>query len=264
MKLVPALVVLALAAPAAATPRSLPFTYPYHTLPAGAAELEQYLDVIPTRVERERSDGTIEGVLGHRYVLQTELEYGLTDRLEAAFYLVFRQSAAVGAGSLHLQGTKQRLRYRLATDDEWPVGVAGYLEVAEFNDEIELEEKLILGRRFGRLQVLANAWFEEERYFQTKETKLIYNPTAGVTWEWAPRLITGLEYWVRGRLGGGSASAEAPSRPHHYLGPTLLLQGHTLWFSLGAYLGLSSVGKGFQVGEAYGPLWVRALLGVDL
>jgi hypothetical protein len=31
-------------------------------------------------------------VLGHRYVLQTELEYGLTDRLEAAFYLRWRRS----------------------------------------------------------------------------------------------------------------------------------------------------------------------------
>jgi hypothetical protein len=222
------------------------------------------VDVIPTRVARERSDGTLEGVLGHRYVLQTEFEYGITDRLEGAFYLVFRQSAAVGSGSLHLQGIKQRLRYRFANDYEWPVGVAAYFEVAEFNDEIEVEEKLILGRRFGRLQVLANVWFEQERYFQTKETKLIYNPTAGVTWEFSPRFIAGLEYWVRGRMDGGAASGDSPSHPHHYLGPTLLLQGEAMWLSVGAYLGLSTVGKGFQVGEAYGPLWIRALLGVDL
>jgi hypothetical protein len=264
MKLVPALAVLLLAAPAAATPRSLPFTYPYHTLPAGAAELEQYVDIIPTRVASERSDGTLEGVLAHRYVLQTEFEYGITDRLEAAFYLVFRQSAAAGTGSLHFEGVKQRVRYRFAGEDEWPVGMAGYLEVAEFNDEVELEEKLIFGRRFGRLQVLANAWFEQERYFQTKETKFIYNPTAGATWEFSPKVIAGLEYWVRGRFDHGTASADAPSSVHHYLGPTLLLQGHTMWFSVGAYLGLTSLGKGFQVGDAYGPLWVRALLGVDL
>jgi hypothetical protein len=264
MKILPALLILLAAAPAAATPRSLPFTYPYDTLPAGATELEQYVDMIPTRVARERTDGTLEGVLGHRWVLQTEFEYGITDRLEAAFYLVFRQSASVGSGSLHLQGIKQRLRYRFANDYEWPVGVGAYLEVAEFGDEIEVEEKLIVGRRFGRLQVLANIWFEQERYFQTKETKFIYNPTAGVTWEFSPRLIAGLEYWVRGRLDGGAASGDTPSKPHHYLGPTLLLQGESMWLSVGAYVGLSSVDNGFRVGEAYGPLWFRTLLGVDL
>jgi hypothetical protein len=264
MKVLPALLILLCAEPALATPRSLPFTYPHDSLPAGAAEVEQYVDVIPTRVSRERNDGTLEGVLGHRYVLQTEFEYGITDRLEAAFYLVFRQSAAVGSGSLHLQGIKQRLRYRLANDYEWPVGTALYFEVAEHNDEIEVEEKIILGRRFGRLQLLANLWFEQERYFQTKEIKFIYNPTAGVTWELSPRLIAGLEYWVRGRIDRGTASGDAPSRPHHYLGPTVLLQGESIWLSLGAYLGLSSVSRGFQVGEAYGPLWFRALLGVDL
>jgi hypothetical protein len=76
-------------------------------------------------------------------------------------------------------------------------------------------------------------------------------------------VIAGLEYWVRGNFEheGGD---EVSSSVHHYLGPTLLLQGHTMWFSVGAYLGLTSLGKGFQVGDAYGPLWVRALLGVDL
>jgi hypothetical protein len=264
MKLVPVLAILLVAAPAAATPRSLPFTYPYHTLPAGVSELEQYVDIVPERVPRERADGTLEGVLAHRYQLQTEFEYGITDRLEAAFYLVFRQSGAVGPGSLSFQGVKQRLRYRIATDDEWPVGMGAYFEVAEFNDEIELEEKLIFGRRFGRVQVLANLWFEQERYFQVKETKFIYNPTIGATWEWSPSVITGLEYWVRGRFDNGTASTDAPTGAHHYLGPTLLLQGHTMWFSVGAYVGLTSVGKGFQVGQPYGPLWIRALLGVDL
>lgn len=260
------LFVLLLAAPAAATPRALPFTYPYQTLPAGVGEIEQYLDMVPGRVANERSDGTIEGLMATRFVLQTEFEYGITDRLEAAFYLVWQQAAAVGSGSLHFQGVKQRLRYRITNDYEFPVGIATYLELAEFNNEIELEEKLIVGRRFGRLQVLANLWFEQERYFQTKETKLIYNPTIGFSWEWAPSLHTGLEYWVRGRMGGSSSagSVDAPTGAHHYLGPTVLLQGKSLWLSVGAYLGLTSVSKGFQVGDAYGPLWVRTMIGVDL
>jgi hypothetical protein len=252
-------------APAAATPRTFPFTYPYHTLPAGEPELEQYVDIVPTRVSREKDDGTLEGVLSHRYVLQTEFEYGITDRLEGAFYVVFRQAGELGA-PLRFQGVKQRLRYRLATEAEWPVGVAVYFEVAEFHDEIEIEEKIILGRRFGRLQILANAWFEQEYYFQDQVSKFIYNPTVGASWEISPRLIPGLEYWVRGRFGGsetGGTEMDAPSAAHHYLGPTLLLQGRKMWISLGAYLGLDSLGDGFQVGAAYGPLWVRALVGLE-
>ena len=257
--------VITFAAPAAATPRSLPFTYPYHTLPAGAAELEQYVDLVPTRVAREKSDGTLEGVMSQRYVLQTEFEYGITDRLEGAFYLMFKQGASAQS-ALRFQGVKQRLRYRLADESEWPVGVAGYFEIAELQDEFEVEEKLIVGRRFGHLQLLANLWFEQERYFQAGETKLIFNPAAGATWEISPHLVVGLEYWARGRMGGKAtaASADVPTRTHHYLGPTLLLQGASMWLSVGAYLGLDSAGKGFEVDAAYGPVWVRALLRVEL
>jgi hypothetical protein len=258
-----AAVLVGLPTPAHATPRSLPFTYPVHSLPAGVSEIEQYVDLIPTRVPREKDDGTLDGVISNRFVLQTEFEYGITDRLEAAFYLAFRQSAVAGGGSLEFQGTKQRLRYRFLNQGEAPVGVAGYFEVATFHDEIEVEEKLILGQRFGRFEVMANLWLEQERYFQTDETKLIYNPTVGATYEVSPRLTFGLEYWVRGRL-SGSTSGEAPTRAHHYLGPTLMLQGKTMWFSLGAYLGLDSISRGFEVNAAYGPVWVRGLLGVDL
>jgi hypothetical protein len=264
--LVASLAALGLAPSARATPRSLPFTYPVHTLPAGTAELEQYIDFVPTRVLREKPDGTVEGVMSHRYVLQTEFEYGITDRLEAAFYLVFRQAAAAGGGLLEFQGTKQRLRYRLLSEADAPFGLTGYFEIATFHDEIEFEEKLIFGRRFGYVELLGSLWVEQEYYFQQKETKLIYNPTLGLTYEFSPHFVAGLEYWVRGRFDKDNAvaSSDAPTRTHHYLGPTLLLQGKTMWLSLGAYLGLNAVGKGFEVNAAYGPVWVRALLGVDL
>lgn len=249
---------------ATASPRPLPFTYPYYTLPQGSVELEQYIDVIPTRIARERPDGQLEGVMDQRYALQTEIEYGFTDRLEGAFYLVASQAADA---PFKFRGLKQRLRYRLATDDEWPLGVAGYFEIAELHDELELEEKIILGRRFGRLQVLCNLWVEQEYYFQTQESKFIYNPTVGATWEIKPSVIVGLEYWARGRFDRGSdrsASVDAPSGTHHYVGPTILLQGESLWLSLGVYAGLDSIGGGFRTDASYGPLWIRSVLGLDL
>lgn len=255
---------------ASANPRPLPFSYPYETLPAGKLEVEQYADLVPVRVARENPDGTLDGVFGVRSVLQTELEYGITDRLEFGWYFVFRQGVSSGTPFLRFSGVKQRLRVRLAEAGEWPVDVGLYFEVAEFHDEFEFEEKLLLARRFGAVNVVANLWVEQEYYFQTGDTKYIYNPTAGVTYELSPKLIAGLEYWGRGRFDSAkdvtdmTGASEAPTSTHHYIGPTLLAQSGRVFFSLGAYLRLDGLADSAPVGDPFGKVWIRSLIGVEL
>jgi hypothetical protein len=262
------LVAASLLAPAArANPRPLPFSYPYETLPTGKVEVEQYTDLVPVRVAREKPDGTQEGVFGVRSVLQTELEFGLTDRLEFAWYFTFRQGASAATPFLRFQGVKQRLRLRLAEEGEWPVNVGLYLEVAEFYDEFEVEEKILLSRRFGPLNFVLNLWVEQEYYFQTSETKYIYNPTAGVSYELSPQLMVGAEYWTRGRFDGNDASdlsgeGDAPTGARHYLGPTFLYQTGELFLSFGAYLRLDGLGEDAVVNDAYGKVWFRSLIGL--
>jgi len=260
-----------LAAPsrALANPRPLPFTYPYVTLPEGSLEVEQYVDLVPVRVVRELADGTTEGVVSVRSQLQTELEYGLTDRLEVALYFAFRQGGSADTPFLRFEGLKQRLRYRFAELGEWPVDVGVYLELAEYHNEFETEEKILLSRRFGAVDVAANLWVEQEWYFQTRETKYIYNPTVGVTYELSPRLSLGAEYWVRGRFDKDDAmeagdAADAPRAAAHYAGPTLLLQSQKIWLSVGAYARLDRLGSGVAVDDPYGKLWVRTIVGIDL
>jgi hypothetical protein len=262
----------ALAAPslAAANPRALPFSYPYETLPAGSLEAEQYVDLIPMRVRRELPDGTTDAVVSLRSVLQTELEYGLTDRLEVALYFAFRQGGSADTPLLRFDGLKQRVRYRFAQQGELPVDLGIYLELAEFHDELEFEEKLLLARRFGRLSILANLWVEQEWYFQTRETKYVYNPTIGATYELSPRVSIGAEYWVRGRFDKTgdatdmSGASESPTRAVHYAGPTLLLQAKQAWLSVGAYARLDALGGGVRIDDAFGKVWVRTMLGIDL
>jgi len=262
----------AIAAPAAAhaSPRPLPFTYQNETLPSEALEAEQYIDLIPVRVVRELADGTTEGVVSVRSLLQTELEYGITDRLEVALYFAFRQGGSSGTPFMRFEGLKQRLRYRFADPGELPLDVGVYLEVAEFHNEIELEEKILLGRRFGALNVLANLWVEQEWYFQTRDTKYIYNPTIGATYEVSPRLSFGAEYWVRGRFDDRSAdevmaeTTDVPTGTVHYAGPTLLLQAKKAWISVGAYARLDHLGDSLATGDPYGKLWFRTLVGIDL
>lgn len=266
------ILLLLLVAPAVATanPRPLPFSYPYETLPSGKLELEQYTDLVPVRVARENPDGTLDGVFGVRSILQTEIEYGLTDRVEVGWYFVFRQAASATTPVLQFSGVKQRVRFRLAEAGEWPVDVGLYLEVAELHDEFEVEEKLLLSRRFGAVTAVVNLWIEQEYYFQSGDTKHIYNPTAGVTYELSPKSIVGLEYWGRGRFDRAedvtdeAGATDAPKRTHHYLGPTFLAQSGKLFFSLGAYVRLDGLTGTQTAGDPYGKLWFRSVIGVDL
>lgn len=257
---------------ASASPRPLPFSYPYETLTEGSLEIEQYADLVPVRVARENPDGTREGVYGVRSVLQTEVEFGITDRVECGFYFMFRQAASANTPVMRFQGVKQRVRVRLAEQGEWPVDVGLYLELAELDNEFEVEEKILLAKRFGDLNIVANLWIEQEWYYQTDEYKHIFNPTLGASYQINPKLFVGLEYWVRGRFDKangvtdqvGSNINDAPIATHHYAGPTFLVQSGKVFLSVGAYLRVDHLGERVQVGDAFGRVWVRTLLGLEL
>jgi hypothetical protein len=235
-------------------------------LPKGKVEVEEIADLIPMRVAREKADGTRDAVTALRSVLQTELELGITDRLELALYFSFHQSASAGTPAMRFDGLKQRLRYRFAEEGDWPVDVGVYLEVAEFYNELEIEEKLLLSRRFGYLTLVSNLWVEQEFYFQDQEWKHIYNPTVGGHYELSPNLILGLEYWARGRFDSqsavGQAATDSPSGARHYLGPTFLLQSGEAWCNLGVYARLDHLAESAQAEDPYGKLWFRTMVGM--
>jgi hypothetical protein len=252
---------------AAANPHPLPYSYPYQTLPKGRVEIEEIADLVPMRVAREKEDGTRDAVTSIRSRLQTELELGITDRLELGLYFSFHQGATAGTPALQFDGLKQRLRYRFAEEGDLPLDMGVYFEVAEFHNEIEIEEKLLLSKRFGYLTLVSNLWVEQEYYFQTQEWKLIYNPTLGAVYELSPNLMLGLEYWARGRFNKdnaatGEASSDTPTAPRHYLGPTVLLQSGEAWWSTGVYARLDHLGEAAQAEDPYGKVWIRTMVGM--
>ena len=75
-----------LARSAAANPRPLPFTYPYETLAEEEVEIEQYVDMTPVRAIPV---ATGQPAWLNIYRLQTEFEYGITDRLELGLYVQY-------------------------------------------------------------------------------------------------------------------------------------------------------------------------------
>jgi len=254
---------VALAPSVRANPRPLPFTYPSESLAKGEFELEQFVDLSPVRT----LDLTAAKVWTLRYVLTSEFEYGITRRLELGFYLLASNTPdGSGGAPFSFDGVKQRLRYRLREPGEWPVDVAFYLELAELRNELELEAKVILQRRFGPVRIMVNLWAEREFYYDGRG-EWVLDPTAGATVQVHPRLHIGLEYWVRGELGAPPTTnpvAQFNADFHHFLGPALMVQLGRFWWSTAAYLRLDGIHRTSGIGEAYGHIWVRTVLGVEL
>lgn len=258
-----ALVASVLFAPAAAfaTPKPLPFTYGADTNPKGQGEVEQYIDLVP--VMALDGNGAPSRYLATQ--LQTEVEYGVTNRVELGLYATLAPQAPGYLGIPSLtegNGSKQRLRFRFADAGDWPMNLALYGELSETNTELELEWKVILERRFGPVRLLANAWFEYELYFSGRR-EWVFNPTAGFTVQATPNVSPGLEYWMRAEVSADPKDArDFNDGPHHYLGPTLRLSFGNFFWTTGLYVRLSNVGRVLQPGvDAYGPVWFRSLVG---
>jgi hypothetical protein len=260
-----AFVAAALLAPAArATPRPLPFTYTTETLGKGELEIEQFADLTPLRA-RAASSG--EDVWYAATQFQTELEYGITDRLELGLYFVVVPTPAELTSTGEMTegtGVKQRLRYVFAPPGEWPIDVGVYGELVENDQEFEVEAKVLLQRRFGKLRIATNLWAEYEIYYQP-EKSLVLNPTLGATYEITPSVHLGAEGWMRVEF----PSPAPHPRPYElgpagYVGPAVLLNFGKLWWSTGLYARVSDVDHRMDAGEPFGPLWARTIVGFEL
>jgi len=257
---------------AAATPRLLPFSYPNETLPEGAAEVEVITDAIPLRVPVDEARPTSGNLWEPELRLQTEIEYGINNRWEFGFYQVFKSEPKPGGeGALGFDGLKWRLRTRLAEPGQLPVDIGFYFELETMHDELSLEGKVNLQRRFGRLLVLSNLWIEEEfaRPYDTpahgRAAHFIVNPTLGATYQVTPSFHPGVEMWARGQLSstGTTAQERENSRVHYFIGPTAHVNFGRMFWTTGLYFHANSLSTPAP-GDAYGPFWLRTMIGLDL
>src|SRR5262249_13855194 len=122
------------------------------------------------------------------------------DRLELGVYFTFvprpgdsfTQVATLTEGN----GLKQRLRLRLAEAGGGPLDVAFYGEGVGNDPEIELEAKIILQRRIGRVRLATNLWAEREFYYIPQQDWVL-NPTLAAAYEISPKVQPGIEGWMR-------------------------------------------------------------------
>jgi hypothetical protein len=250
---------------ARANPRPLPFTYQSETLPEGAVEVEQFMDLVPVRALSATS-ASPDPVWFLASELQTEFEVGLTNRLELGLYVSFVPRAGEDYAQVPVMpfgnGLKQRLRYRLADPQAWPVDVALYGEVSENEREVELEAKVILQRRAGPVRFITNLWAEHELYLDGHR-EWVLNPTLGATAELSPRYSVGAEGWMRVEYPTDAPATRAFNLgPHVYAGPAFLASFGRLWWSAGTYVRLTELDRATQLGDTYGRFWVRTIIGL--
>jgi hypothetical protein len=261
-----AIAVAALGAPgrARATPRPLPFTYTTETLGTGELEVEQFADLTPVKALSGLANPT--WYLGTQF--QTEFEYGITDRLELGLYIVYVPTPAgytLTAPMTEVTGAKQRLRYVFADPGEWPIDVGVYGEIVEGDTEAELEAKILLQRRIGKLRIDTNLWAEYELYYATPQKDIVLNPTLGATYEITPAVHVGAEGWMRVEFPNPAVTPRPYALgPAGYLGPAALFNFGKVWWSTGVYARVTEVEHTMQLGEPYGPVWIRTIVGLNL
>lgn len=142
-----------LATPARADENLLGYVYGAETLPQGKWEAYQWVTL-----RTGKAEGTYSA-----FDLRTEIETGLTDRLQAAFYVNARSHHIDGVPGLEdrdsfaFQGASAEFKYRLRSPYIDGYGLALYIEPGynridkisgEVEEELELETKLIFQKNF--------------------------------------------------------------------------------------------------------------------
>jgi hypothetical protein len=201
--------------------------------------------------------GEIDGGPASRGARQMiELEYGITDRWDAALYNMLDVTS--GDTDSGYAGFKLETRYRPSMPGEWFVDPIFYFEAADlFRGDARqtYELKLILAKDLGRLNVAVNGAIEEEHLTAgTYKGELEY--AAGTSYGMSPAWKVGAEVFgkaEKGDMGGIESRAWA--------GPALSWAAgggagpmHGIWVTLAGGAGLTAASDAF---------YARAIIGLQ-
>ncbi|HAS55105.1 MAG TPA: hypothetical protein DCS42_13790 [Nitrospiraceae bacterium] len=199
---------------AQADQRSYVWTYEYLTLSKDSAELEFYQTAVTKDRQKDNSSD---------WQQQLELEYGLTNRLDAALYQVYDQKEQ---DNMKYSGYKFRLRYRIAEKNVLPLDVLFYAEHQEKTDALNVfEGKIILAKDIGNLNISYNQIYKNT---YASGDRASHEYAAGMSYEITPAFRFGVE--SKGNYKTDKYAA----------GPTLSWIGGRIWANVGAVYGLNT------------------------
>src|ERR1043165_3923281 len=211
-----------------ATERFFTYTYEPETMPEGALEYEQWVTL---RAGRNKTVGKENY---NKWELRHELEYGMTDNYSVSLYLnesseSFRNPVTRDDHSdFHFDGVSIENRYMLLNPANHAVGLTLYLEPRYAGDEAELEQRLILGQRFGDWKWALNLTHATEwtdNFHSTEgEVELSFGITRRLNSHWS----IGLEARDHNEL----PDYRIWENTAFYLGPVVTYQQEKWWATL--------------------------------
>ncbi len=176
-----------------ANSRSFTYSYEPETMPAGAAEFEQWVTLRTQRSDKVGQDNY------NRWEIREEFEYGVTDRYTLSLYLntkatSFRDPFTDKTESeFEFDGIALENRYMLLDPSENPVGLTLYLEPKYSGEEAEIEQRIIIGQRHGDWLWAFNIIHETEWELNEHETEGVLEFTLGIARSLSPRWSVGIE-----------------------------------------------------------------------
>lgn len=214
--------------------RAYVWTYEYLTMSRGELEFENYLDFkSPDWGNKSKSS----------WVHQIELEYGITDHWDMAFYQVFSQS---NSGSYKYDQMKLRTRYRLFETGLFVVDPLLYLEYKRPSDASAphvLEGKLVLARDMQQFNLSTNFILEKE-LVRSSDWEKEY--AVGANYQIVPAFKAGVE---------AIGNFESGDENEILVGPTVSFAAEKFFISAGALWGLNVQSDDFRF---------RYILGIEL
>lgn len=215
--------------------------YPYLTESRGVMELETDNAVVANG-HSQGGNGTAAGTFRSQgmWYNQYELTYGLTDRIEAAAYLLMAEPDGHG---YRYAGSEYRLRGRLFDPGVLPVDLGWYTELEwhktpQFDDaEVELELRPIIEKDVGEFSFMANPIFEKVLAGVGKNQGFEFGYSTAAYYRWTRYLSPGVEFYG----GAGLIDGTIPfNQQQHYVFPVVWGElPHGIEYNAGPGFGLT-------------------------
>ena len=246
--------------------RRFAYTYEPETMLKGAREFEQWITL---RSQRSKDVGQQNF---NRWELREALEYGLTDNYTIELYLntsaeSFRDTVT-GTDTSHFRfdGISLENRYMVLNPASHSVGLSLYLEPRFSGDEAEVEEKIILGQRYGNWKWAFNLTHATEWSENFHNTEGELEASIGIARDVGKRWAVGLELRDHNEL----PDYRRWENTALFLGPVVSYRQENWWGTLsvlpqiyGANFGEDPDGNRSLELEGHERVNVRLILGFD-
>ena len=215
--------------------------YPYATQSRGTAELESD-NAVMANGHSHGGEGVAAGTFRSQgmWYNQYEITYGLTDRIEAAAYLLM---ASPDGHGYWYAGSEYRLRGRLLDSDVLPVDLGWYAEIEwhrapQFDSaDAEIELRPIIEKDLGQFSLMVNPVFEKVLAGVGTKQGFEFGYATAAYYRWTRYLSPGVEFYGATGLIDDTVPL---SQQQHYVFPVLWGElPHGIEYNFGPGFGLT-------------------------